>query len=94
MGFFPNLSDNNSRVPIWDPSVFRIQKLVIEDNYFRDGPFKFVPLCFDKVAVNSKESLYTPLYALVPDDFMMTFDQTPEYIPMLLRTNYTLFDRI
>jgi len=53
LGFFPNILKDDKRIPIWDPAIIRIKKMVLEDEFKRKGPFKFVPIAFDKISVNA-----------------------------------------
>ena len=94
LGYFPDINEDDSRIPIWDPKIFTLKKLILENNFKRSGPFKFVPLAFDKISLNGEVSTYTPVYILVPNDFMLNFNETPKFIPMLLRSNYTISDGI
>lgn len=47
LGYFPSIDKNPFRIPIWSPKIFDIKKLVVENDYQREGPFKFVPIAFD-----------------------------------------------
>ena len=94
LGFFPDINEDDTRIPIWDPKIFSLKKLILENNFKRAGPFKFVPLAFDKISLKGELSTYTPVYILVPNDFMLNFNETPKSIPMLLRANYTISDGI
>lgn len=62
------------------------------------GPFKFIPLFFDRISViDEKKSdvyYYTPVYALVPKDFLIDLENPPKEIPMLLRSNYYTHENI
>lgn len=93
LGYFSTGDQIPFRIPIWSPSIFDIKKLILKNDFRRNGPFKFVPIAFDLISI-PKENIYTPVYALVPESFNLNFGEPPEYIPMLLRTNYTIFDGI
>ncbi len=62
------------------------------------GPFKFIPLFFDRIsAVDSEDQdnvYYTPVFVLVPNDFLIDISNPPTQIPMLLKSNYFIQNRI
>jgi hypothetical protein len=45
------------------------------------GPFKFIPLFFDRISAvesdNTDNVYYTPVYALVPNDFLIDLTNPP-----------------
>ena len=54
-----------------------------------------MPIAFDLLNISEdKEPTYMPVYIIVPEDFLLNFDKPPEKIPMLLRTQYTIFQGI
>lgn len=83
IGYFPEPSLESSRIPIWSPLIFQIKKLIFKNSFKRQGPFKFVPIAFEKISIPN-ENIYTPIYILVPENLTINFDETPEFIPMLL----------
>ena len=62
------------------------------------GPFKFIPLFFDRISAidedNTENIYYTPIYVLVPNDFLIDLKNPPNEIPMLLWANYYVHEHI
>lgn len=58
-----------------------IKKLILVNNFKRMGPFKFIPLFFDRISAvdnDSPESVfYTPVFVLVPVDFFIDIANPP-----------------
>ncbi len=52
LGFIPNKGQSWFRIPIWDGDILLIKKLVILNEFKRMGPFKFIPLFFDRISAN------------------------------------------
>lgn len=98
LGFVPKKQPGSKRIPIWSGEILQIKKLILETEFKRMGPFKFIPIFFDLIGAvdgdNTDTLYYTPVFALVPQDYYIDISAPPNQIPMLLRANYYIQNNI